>query len=225
MRSENDQAQSTAIPREVLDRLLRHVWDPAEIKVVLAVCVLGGDRQPVSVADIAAHQGISHGLRGDGSNRSTQDRLWEAVQAAVAHGILVNLTTGDQESWLVLATESNYRRAHAGQFSIPDSSPPVPLAVERPDVFRLYEQNIGLVTPIIADKLADALQQYPEGWIEDAIGEAVAYNRRSWRYIERILENWSTEGRRNETNQRNNEEHVSPGKNLLGKYAPLFRKR
>ena len=47
------------------------------------------------------------------------------------------------------------------------------------DLFRLYEQNIGLLTPIIAEQLVRALERYPREWIEDAIGESVAYNRRN----------------------------------------------
>jgi DnaD/phage-associated family protein len=66
---------------------------------------------------------------------------------------------------------------------------------ERPNVFRLYEQNIGLLTPLIAEQLIAALEAYPQSWIEEAIAEAVAYNRRSWRYVQRILDQWATNGR------------------------------
>ena len=48
---------------------------------------------------------------------------------------------------------------------------------------------------LIADQIARAIEEYPDDWIEDAFEEAVAYNRRSWRYVSRILENWTTEGR------------------------------
>jgi DnaD/phage-associated family protein len=73
---------------------------------------------------------------------------------------------------------------------------PQPLIVpERPNVFRLYEQNVGLLTPIIADQLIEATERYPLDWIEEAFAEAVNYNKRNWRYIRSILENWATEGR------------------------------
>ena len=65
----------------------------------------------------------------------------------------------------------------------------------RPDIFVLYEQNIGLLTPPIADELRQAEQTYPAGWIEEAFREAVALNKRSWRYIHAILERWRTQGR------------------------------
>ena len=62
-------------------------------------------------------------------------------------------------------------------------------------MFEMYEQNIGMLSPMIADALLEAEDMYPEDWIEDAIGEAVEQNKRSWRYISRILERWEHEGR------------------------------
>ena len=63
------------------------------------------------------------------------------------------------------------------------------------NVFSIYEQNIGMLTPIIAERLKDAEQTYPLEWIEDAFREAVENNKRSWRYVESILNRWAVEGR------------------------------
>ena len=59
----------------------------------------------------------------------------------------------------------------------------------------MYEDNIGLLTPIIAQELKDAELTYPADWIEDAFREAVSYNKRNWRYVQRILEKWAANGR------------------------------
>ncbi len=67
--------------------------------------------------------------------------------------------------------------------------------VERPNIFVLYEQNIGLLSPLIADELRDAADQYPAEWIEAAFREAVQHNKRKWSYIRAILKRWETEGR------------------------------
>src|SRR6185312_575231 len=67
--------------------------------------------------------------------------------------------------------------------------------VERPNIFVLYEQNIGLLSPLIADELKDAADQYPAEWIEAAFREAVQHNKRKWSYIRAILRRWETEGR------------------------------
>jgi len=66
----------------------------------------------------------------------------------------------------------------------------VQVQVERPNIFVLYEQNIGLLTPLIADQLKDAADQYPQEWIEAAFREAVQHNKRNWSYISAILRRW-----------------------------------
>ena len=62
-------------------------------------------------------------------------------------------------------------------------------------VFRRYEQNIGPLTPMLADEIGEALKSYPEKWIEDAIQIAVEYNKRSWAYCRVILERWYSQGK------------------------------
>ncbi|GAI54961.1 unnamed protein product, partial [marine sediment metagenome] len=64
-------------------------------------------------------------------------------------------------------------------------------AEELPDIFTLYEQNMGMLTPMIAEELREAEKLYPETWIRDAIKEAVNQNKRKWSYISAILERWS----------------------------------
>jgi DnaD/phage-associated family protein len=54
---------------------------------------------------------------------------------------------------------------------------------------KLYEQEIGAITPLIADAILDACDTYPIDWIPEAIEIAVSSNKRSWRYVEGILRN------------------------------------
>ena len=214
---------------EFLLRLVRDVWNPVELKVILAVAALGGASEPVAERDLLADADVLAGVRSDGSSRSAPDRAREALGAAVARNTLIALATDDDKRWYVLATEENRRKAHSEAFIIPDLPEPTPLPIERPGIYALYEQNIGLLSPLIADRLADALLRYPEIWIAEAIGEAVAYNRRSWRYIERILENWATEGRSDETHRRDHETDNAPGTRgrltLRDKYSEFLRRR
>ena len=51
------------------------------------------------------------------------------------------------------------------------------------------------LTPLIADSLTDLEETYSPEWLEEAIQVAVAYNKRSLKYIEAILNRWQTEGR------------------------------
>lgn len=71
----------------------------------------------------------------------------------------------------------------------------VQVQIERPNIFVLYEQNISLLSPLIAEELKDAADHYPADWIEAAFREAVQQNKRKWSYIRAILRRWETEGR------------------------------
>ena len=48
---------------------------------------------------------------------------------------------------------------------------------ERPPLITLYEQNIGLLMPLLVDELREAEDRYPLHWIEDAIREVVHAQR------------------------------------------------
>ncbi len=82
-----------------------------------------------------------------------------------------------------------------------DPHRPVRLDLDRPTVFRLYEENIGPLTPLIVERLEEAQRLYPTAWIEDAIRIAVERNVRNWRYVEAILRRWMQEGRHDQAAQ------------------------
>lgn len=64
----------------------------------------------------------------------------------------------------------------------------------RPNVFSIYEKEIGMLTPMIGEKLELAEREYPPGWVEDAIKESATHNARSWAYAEKILQRWKVDG-------------------------------
>jgi len=90
--------------------------------------------------------------------------------------------------------QENDRRHLAGIHSY-DTPQHIQVQIERPNIFVLYEQNIGLLSPLLADELKDAADRYPADWIEAAFLEAVQHNKRKWSYIRAILRRWETEGR------------------------------
>ena len=67
--------------------------------------------------------------------------------------------------------------------------------VERPNIFKLYEENIGPLTPMIADMLKDAEETYSDEWIAEALEIAMANNVRNWKYVEAILKRWREKGK------------------------------
>ncbi|MEZ4623947.1 MAG: DnaD domain protein [Thermomicrobiales bacterium] len=160
---------------------------------------------------------------------SADYRIATGLDLAVGRGVLLRFRTIEDQHervWYTIATpeaKSAIDRMLQGE-SLPHAR--CGKVIQRREsnrsaqLFRLYEQNIGLLSPIIADQLVRAMERYPREWIEDAIGEAVAYNRRNWRYIQRILQNWATTGRSedrpettsdDETNWRRVEEHQHSG--------------
>jgi len=105
----------------------------------------------------------------------------------------------------------------AGRWAPGGRQEPVRLEEQRPNIFVLYESNIGALTPILREKLMEDEQTYPPEWIEDAIREAVELNKRSWRYVQRILERWAAEGREDEASRRARE--GDRRRYIEGKYA------
>lgn len=65
----------------------------------------------------------------------------------------------------------------------------------RDDVFIVFEKEIGVITPSISDEITAAENDYPSGWVEEAIKAAAQANKRSWSYARGILRNWSAGGK------------------------------
>ena len=66
------------------------------------------------------------------------------------------------------------------------------------ELSRVYQEEIGVITPMIADELRDAIDTYQSRWIRDAIAEAAIQNKRGWKYISAILTRWQAQGNQEE---------------------------
>jgi DnaD/phage-associated family protein len=62
-----------------------------------------------------------------------------------------------------------------------------------PNIYELYAENVGELTPYVADVLRDFEEEFPVEDIEYAVREAVQLNKRSLRYIGAILSRLATE--------------------------------
>jgi len=231
MESERAPALPYCLPIDLAERLVSQARDLPAVKVVLTVARLASQQgtTAVPVAALYADSALRHGLRPGGTDRDPEHEITHAINLAVARGFLVRLrsstSSGSMTEWVALATPETIALAQRDPMGLfPASQRQVQrVTVERPNIFALYEQNIGPLTPLIAEQLAEALERYPMGWVEAAIVEAVHYGRRNWRYIQRILERWATEGRDHEAHPRDQRaRRLDPDKYLRGKYAPLF---
>jgi DNA replication protein len=77
------------------------------------------------------------------------------------------------------------------------------LVDKSPNIFELYEKNIGVITPMMAEILKEDEATYPAFWIREAIQIAVTRNVRTWKYIQAILIRWQKEGFGDEQNRQN----------------------
>ena len=195
----------TPLPNLFFSKLLPAIDDLAELKVTLHIFWLlhqkKGYPRYVSRRELEADGVLLGGLRGTG--QEPEDRLGQALERAVARGTLLHVTArrgNEQDDWYFMNTDLGRRtvdKIRRGELELEAVVTPseVRLEVERPNIFVLYEQNIGLLTPLIAEELRDAEKSYPANWIEEAFRIAVEHNARRWRYVRSVLERWATEGK------------------------------
>ena len=189
----------TQLPEQFFTELLPAIDDLGELKLTLHVFWLLAQRKDaracVSREELAADHRLVDGLASPGL--SSEEALGEALERAVARGTLLHVLSGQGADWYLANTDKGRRAVDdlvAGKWS-PVPGEPVLLEAHRPNIFVLYEQNIGPLTPLLVDQLLDAERTYPAPWIEDAFRTAVEMNVRNWRYVRRILERWTAEGR------------------------------
>lgn len=192
------------IPAAFFSELLPQIDHLGELKVTLYVFWLL-ERQEntprfVSLAEMAADESFMASL--GRTSEAARAALQEALERAVQRGTLlsVKLENGSAEEVLYFLNSARGRAAiralHDGKWTPPSGARPLATpADERPNIFRLYEENIGPLTPLIADELQAAEREFSNQWIEDAIRIAVTRNARNWRYVEAILRSWKEKGR------------------------------
>jgi DNA replication protein len=224
--------QFTAIPNIVFSTLMPQITDITELKVLLHIFALiypkKGSLKYVSYSEILRQAVVANDLQ-----VSPAGVLGKALETLTARGVILRLTVnrGDSsEDIFFLNNDYNRQitdKIRRGEISLPGlkSGQPLPVSLPEPlDIFTLYEQNIGMLTPLIADELREAGKQYPEDWIKEAIKEAVSLNKRNWRYIARILEHWSVEGKDDGTHRGNLKTNTDPDKYVKGKYGHMVQR-
>jgi len=192
-----------SLPDSFFTQVMPKIQDLAELKAVLYVAYLILRKQ--DHPQFATYKE----LKAESCRLSAElgeETLRQALDSAVEHGALLRSTlsrNGMLEDVYSLTGDS--------------LQPPTI------NIFALYEQNIGMITPMIAEELKEAEKIYPPQWIEEALKEAVALNKRSWRYIARILERWASEGK-DSGEYRRDIKKGGPDKYVKGKYGHLVKR-
>ena len=194
-----DSESFTQLPDTFFHQLLNQIDDAAELKVTLyllwRVEHMDGPFRALQESDFD-----TKGLR------LAADEIRSGLEKAIVRGSLLNVKKDDVDYFLL---NSPRGRAVVQAIESGNWNPEVAgsnTAFERPNIFRLYEENIGPLTPLIADALKDAEETYSAEWIADTIDLAVRNNKRSWKYCEAILKNWKEEGRGEKQDRRDDKE-------------------
>jgi DnaD/phage-associated family protein len=200
-----DSETFTQLPDKFFHQLLHQIDDVAELKVTLyflwRVEHMDGQFHALSRMDFDVKElGLA------------AEEITRGLEKAVQHGSLLklqkdpgagrNVSRNDALVYFLLNSPRGRAAAQAienGKWNPADGVSALPM--ERPNIFKLYEENIGPLTPLIADALKDAEGTYPEKWIAETIELAVKNNKRYWKYCEAILKRWREEGRHGKKDQ------------------------
>lgn len=218
----------TAVPNLFFSQLLPQITDMAELKLTLHVMATlyarRGHPRYVSGAELAAESALMTSLGND------EEALKTALAAALKRGTLIHLAMkkGSQKHNIYMLNTPSDRttleKIHNGEIELNGlaATSETALPEKQTDIFTLYEENIGLLTPMVAEELKEAEKLYPDAWIREAFKEAVSLNKRSLRYIIRILENWQREGKDDGTHRRDSKK--GQDKYAGQKYDHMFRR-
>ncbi len=202
------------IPGLFFTELLPQIDHLAELKVTLFAFWLlhkmEGAFRYLKREDFAQNQEFMSGLAP--TPKQAAALLDDALRRAVRRGTLLKaeLAVEGGVEWLYFLNTARGRAAvnaiRRGEWHYTgDRQRPIEVRDEPPNIYRLYEENIGVITPLIADELKEAENSYPAEWINDAFRIAVENNVRNWRYVSAILNRWKEKGRDERKNRRDTE--------------------
>lgn len=210
------------VPDLFFTELLPQIDHLAELKLTLHCFWLlndqSGDLRYLRGEDIRNDDVLLDSLAVHGELRPPDVVLADALERCVTRNTLLRLeivtdATGEQrvadvagtpvdhvDDWYFLNTlKGRQTLAMVRQGRIAELKSAIPdearLRVKRPNVFLLYEQNIGVMTPLIADQLRDMEKTYAPEWIHEAVEIAVSNNKRNLKYIQSILRRWEIDGK------------------------------
>ena len=212
---EEDHFPTIAIPSQFVEEWMWDLNDAIELKVLLTIFrkfqLMDGSVKSVRLEELLEDKPLIHIFPEEGMRRN---KVMEILGKLVERGFILTgkIMIKDTEATLIFLNTPLGRAAiqaiSEGRWKvIPTSSrelqPPT-----LPNIFQLYEQHIGPLTPMLVDTLKDAELSYSSIWIEEAIRLAVENNKRSWRYIEAILRRWKEEGKGERKTRQDAEEAI-----------------
>lgn len=226
--------QFVPLPDEFFSQVLPGISDLYTLKVVLFALrqiVLSEDQFPFLTHTALMKDSGLLKMMGE-STEDQRTNLQMGLHNACEAGVILkaHVTTKERNEILYFLNSLRGQKAleaiQNGNFNYnPDRDSTIQITPVQPNIFRLYEENIGPLTPIIADTLTELENEYSAEWIAEAFQEALKNNVRNLRYIEAILKNWQEAGKHDRTNrrssQKNSEEH-DPDQYIGGEYSEFI---
>jgi DnaD/phage-associated family protein len=192
----------TRIPGPFFSELLPQIDHLGEFKVTLYALWqldrMGGEIRYLQENDFLTDEVFMSGM--GATPKEAQANLKDSLIQAVQRGTLLSVNAQLEEEKTLYFLNTARGRAAVEAIQNGDWRPssesriPVELSPEKPNIYHLYEQNIGAMTPLLAEILQDAEDTYPAEWLEEAFRIAVENNVRNWRYVEAILRRWRERG-------------------------------
>ena len=192
-----------SVPHFYFRRLLPLIDDLAELKLTqycLYLLDAGRARQTwLWTDDVRGNPELLAMMAEISALYEAAEILEEALQRAIQRHALLSFPLLDrhrnqEREALVLNTAEGRRLRDTGVVPVPAAeTAPSGTGVATP--FQLYQQNIGMLTPLVADQIRALEEEFPIPWICEAMEIAVHNNKRALAYVEAILERWAIEGR------------------------------
>ena len=210
------------VPAQALGPLLAEIDSLAELKCTLRLIGMVHQRRSkrlwVTTSEMENDAILADALAQE--PEGSKQAIIKGVQLAVTRGTLLEAEQNNEKVLFLNDEPGRKAMAQLGEVTMeePASSSQ---GEDRPNIFVLYEQNIGSLTPLLTEELKEAESVYPWPWIEEAFREAVSSNIRKWRYIASILERWAAEGKDNGEPGRHSQ--TTDPKEYLRRYGYLAR--
>ncbi len=119
-----------------------------------------------------------------------------ALEKSVEHGILLVVPWQGADGTAERRYFANSPQGRATVAALDRGSVVERSTIEdRPNIYTLYEQNIGPLTALLGEELAEKPRRRIRLRGLRKFREAVRLNKRNWKYILAILERWQNEGR------------------------------
>ncbi len=199
--------RSILMPRLFYTDLLPKIDDLAELKLTLYMFFLLQTEKlpgPWILDDRLRQDPTLLSMVADTSDLHDPDALLDAaLERALIRNTLLPLEiqvaeTAQTQKAYALNTENGRKAQRQTQSIMPEEVDPVPPPSDQSLPFRYYQQNFGLLTPLVADHIRDLEMEYSIDWICEAMEIAIRHNARSLRYVDAVLARWTQERRSDE---------------------------